>query len=246
MSNYAVIIPAAGKSSRFKDRNYKKPFAPLDGRAVWLHSAERFLQRDDVKQVVVVISPDDQELFQMKFGANIAILGIEVVQGGRQRADSVRAALARIKADIDFVAIHDAARPVLADLWIDQVFQAAEKSDAAILATPVTSTLKRVDPSRNVVQTVDRDELWEAQTPQVFRRQLLLDAHAQPKASDATDDAELVQRLGHAVAVVPGSRLNLKITSREDLKLAGLALKALPKPKLGGQGHPFADDDMWR
>ncbi len=246
MSTYAVILPAAGQSSRYKDKNYKKPFAPLDGRAVWLHSAERFLQRDDVKQLIVVISAEDREFFQMKYGANIAILGIEVALGGAQRADSVQAALARVKPDIDFVAVHDAARPVLADKWIDQVFAAASKSDAAILATPVTSTLKRVDKSQTITDTIDRQGLWEAQTPQVFRRQLLLDAHAQSGASPATDDADLVQRFGHAVTIVAGSPLNVKITTREDLKLAGLALKALPKPRLGGGGNPFANDDIWR
>ncbi len=246
MSTYAVILPAAGRGLRFKDKNFKKPFVPLDGRAVWLHAAERFRKRDDVKQVIVIISEEDREYFQMQFGANVAILGFEVVTGGQQRADSVRAALDRVKPEADFVVVHDAVRPVLADVWIDQVFRAAEKSGAAILATPVTSTLKRVDTSHTVTETVDRHQLWEAQTPQVFRRQLLLDAYAQADIAAATDDAELVQRSGHPVTVVAGSPLNLKITTREDLKLAGLALKSLPKSQLGGPAHPFADDDRWR
>jgi 2-C-methyl-D-erythritol 4-phosphate cytidylyltransferase len=83
---FAVILPAAGKSSRFRDAHYKKPYAPLDGRAVWLHSAERFLNRDDVQRVILVISPEDKEAFYSKFGANVAILGIEVVEGGAERA----------------------------------------------------------------------------------------------------------------------------------------------------------------
>ena len=90
------------------------------------------------------------------------------------------------------------------------------------------------------------EHLWEAQTPQVFRRQLLLDAYAQRGGEPATDDAQLVERLGHPVTVVPGSPLNVKITSREDLRLVEQALKVLPKPKLSGPRHPFADDDMWR
>jgi 2-C-methyl-D-erythritol 4-phosphate cytidylyltransferase len=246
VSKFAVILPAAGKSRRFHDKHYKKPFAPLANRAVWLHSAERFLNRDDVKQVIIVISPEDREHFQSKFGANVAILGVDVVQGGAERADSVAAALAHVKPDIDFIAVHDAARPCLVDEWVDRVFQAAEKSDAAIAAVPVTGTLKRVNADHTVDETVSRDQLWEAQTPQVFRRQLLLDAYAQRGDLAATDDAQLVERLGHAVTIVPGSPLNLKITTREELRLAEQALKALPKPKLTGPAHPFADDDMWR
>ena len=97
MAKFAVILPAAGKSSRFKDKHFKKPFASLAGRAVWLHSAEKFLNRDDVKQVILVISPEDREYFQFKFAANAAILGIDVVDGGAERADSVENALARVK-----------------------------------------------------------------------------------------------------------------------------------------------------
>src|SRR6516225_4910142 len=88
VSKFAVILAAAGKSSRFKDKNYKKPFAPLANRAVWLHSAEKFLGRDDVKQLLLVISPEDREDFNFKFAANAAILGIDVIDGGAERADS--------------------------------------------------------------------------------------------------------------------------------------------------------------
>ncbi len=168
----------------------------------------------------------------------MAILGIDVVQGGAERSDSVAAALARVKPDADFVCIHDAARPCLADAWIDNVFRAAEKCGAAILAVPVSGTLKRVRDNREIQETVSRDGLWEAQTPQVFRRDLLLEAHARRGGFAATDDAQLVERIGHAVAVVPGSPINVKITTKEDLRLAEQALKALPKPKLFGPAHP--------
>jgi len=245
VSTFAVILPAAGKSSRFKDPHYKKPFVPLENRAVWLHSAERFVNRDDVKQLIVVISPEDREEFQAKFAANTAILGIEVVEGGRERSDSVANALARVRPEIDFVAVHDAARPCLANEWIDRVFAAAEKSGAAMLAIPVRGTLKRVR-AGVIVETVDRQDLWEAQTPQVFRRQWLLDAYAQRGDMAATDDAALMERIGHRVTIVEGSPINLKVTTKEDLRLAQQALKALPKPKLLGPLHPFADDDKWR
>jgi 2-C-methyl-D-erythritol 4-phosphate cytidylyltransferase len=246
MAKFAVIMPAAGRSSRFKDDYYKKPFVPLAGRAVWLHSAERFLQRGDVMQVLVVIAPEDREAFNFKFGSNVAILGIDVVPGGAERFDSVAAALARVKPEADFVCVHDAARPCLAEAWIDEVFRAAEKSGAAILAVPVSNTLKRVGRDRKIEATVPRENLWEAQTPQVFGRQVLMDAYARRGDFSPTDDAQLVERLGHAVTVVPGSPVNLKITTKEDLRLAEHALKALPKPKLFGPAYPFADDDNWR
>jgi 2-C-methyl-D-erythritol 4-phosphate cytidylyltransferase len=246
VASFAVILPAAGRSTRFRDQHYKKPFVPLDDRPVWLHAADKFLNRADVKQTIVVISPDDREYFYDKFGANVAILGVEVVEGGAERSDSVAKALARVRPDIDFVAVHDAARPCLVDAWIDKVFAAAEKSDAAILAIPVAGTLKRVGNDDKILESVDRSGLWEAQTPQVFRRQLLLDAYARRDERPATDDATLVERLGHPVTVVAGSPMNLKITTRDDLRLASAVLKALPKPKILGPAHPFADDDMWR
>ncbi len=245
MAKFAVIVAAAGRSSRFNDPNYKKPFAPLAGRAVWLHSVEKFLARDDVKQLILTISAEDREYFNFKFSANAAILGIDLVEGGAERADSIQKALARVKPDIDYVAIHDAARPCIADQWITNVFEAAEKSGAAILAIPVSSTLKRVT-NHTVVETVERDNLWEAQTPQVFSRQLLLEAYSKRGDFKATDDAQLVERIGQVVTIVPGSPVNIKITTRDDLRLAEKALDALPKPKFKGPAHPFEGDDIWR
>lgn len=246
MSRFAVILPAAGKSSRFKDPHYKKAFAPLDNRAVWMHSAEKFVNRDEVKQVILIIAAEDREWFNMKFAANAAVLGIDIVLGGEERMDSVANALSRVQPDVDFIAIHDAARPCIAEEWIDRVFQAAERSGAAILAIPVRGTLKQVESDRTIARTVPRTGLWEAQTPQVFRRQLLLDAYAARGDQVATDDAQLVEQLGHRVKIVEGSPVNLKITTKADLRLAAQALKAMPKPKILGPVHPFADDDLWR
>ena len=194
MSKFAVILPAAGRSSRFRDSSYKKPFAPLANKAIWLHSAERFLGRDDVVQTILVIAPEDRPDFMLKYAANIAILGIEVVDGGAERSDSVEAALARVKPAAEFVCVHDAARPCLCDAWIDTIFAAAEKSGAAIFAVPIAGTIKRVGPDHKIAETVSRENLWEAQTPQVFRRQLLLEAYAKRDGFPATDDAQLVER----------------------------------------------------
>ena len=244
MAKFAVILPAAGRSSRFRDQSYKKPFAPLANKAVWLHSAERFLGRSDVAQTILVIAPEDRESFNFKFAANIAFLEIEVIDGGKERADSVEAALARVKPEADFICVHDAARPCLCAAWIDDIFAAAEKTGAAIFAVPLSGTIKRIGANRKIEETIARDNLWEAQTPQVFRRQLLLDAYAQRDGFPATDEAQMVERFGHPVTVVPGSPINMKITTKEDQRLAEYALKALPKPKLPGPLNPL--DDKWR
>lgn len=247
MSKFAVILPAAGRSTRFRDQHYKKPFANLGGRAVWLHSAERFLNRKDVKQVIVVVAEEDREEFGRKFGANLAIMGVEVCSGGAERTDSIQNALAKVRDEIDFVAIHDAARPCTADKLIDQVFAAAEQHGAAILAIPVAATLKRAATGKPalIAETVDRTGLWEAQTPQVFRRELINKAYAARTAA-LTDDAQLVERMGASVALVEGSAMNLKITTKDDLRLAEQVLKVLPKAKPEGFSHPFAGDDLWR
>lgn len=238
-------MPAAGKSSRFQDKHYKKPFANLNERAVWLHSAEKFFSRDDVKQFILILADEDREEFQMKFGANVMIHGVEVVRGGAERADSIASAIEKLRDDVDYVAIHDAARPCIANEWIDAVFQEATKTGAAILATPVAGTLKLSADGKTIDETVSREQLWEAQTPQVFKRDLLLKAYAERGGFAATDDAQLVERIGHPVAIVPGSPINFKITTKEDLRLASHAVKALPKPRLDGPAHPFADD-RWR
>ena len=242
-------MPAAGKSQRFKDKHYKKPFAALEGRAVWLHSAEKFLNREDVIQLILIIAASDREIFEMKFAANVAILGIDIVEGGAERVDSIEKALACVKPETDFIAIHDAARPCIADEWIETIFEAAIQSGAALFGVPVTSTLKRAKNEGgniSVAETVDRRSLWEAQTPQVFRRDWLLNAYDQREGFPATDDAQLVEKAGHPVNLIEGSPLNRKITTRQDLKLAGQILKILPKPKILGTGNPFADDDLFR
>lgn len=246
MVSFAVILPAAGKSSRFSDPHHKKPFAPLDGRPVWLHVAERFVSRADVAQTILVLSPEDREYFEDKFAASAALLGIEIIDGGAERSDSVRRGLAQVRPEVDFVAIHDAARPCIVGPWIDAVFAAAEKTGAAMLGVPVTATLKKVGEKQQIQQTVSRETLWEGQTPQVFRRDLLGKAYAQLGNRPVTDDAQVVEFSGHPIQMVQGSPLNIKITTQEDLRLASAILKVLPKPKLVGGGHPFADDELWR
>ena len=156
MATYSVILAAAGKSSRFRDKHYKKPFAPLADRAVWIHSAEKFLNRDDVKQLILVISPEDRETFDAKFSANVAILGIQVVAGGQERADSIANALPHVRPDVDFVAFtmrRDRAwRPSGSIRSLPPPRRAAPPSWRSRSA----GTLKRVGADRRIVETVSR------------------------------------------------------------------------------------------
>ena len=106
--------------------------------------------------------------------------------------------------------------------------------------------MKRVKDGSKIEETVSRDGLWEAQTPQVFRRSILIEAYGRRASFQATDDAQLVERIGKPVTIVRGSPINMKISTKEDMRLAEQALRALPKPRLSGPAHPFAGDDLWR
>jgi 2-C-methyl-D-erythritol 4-phosphate cytidylyltransferase len=248
MSRFAVIVPAAGRSSRFGDPKLKKVFAEVDGRAVWLRSIEPFVNRDDVAQTIVVIDAADRELFELKFRASVAFMNIKVIDGGVERSDSVAKALEVVDRACEFVAVHDAARPCLTPDLVEAVFAAAKEHGAALPGLPVSDTLKRVGADRLATETVARAGLYAVQTPQVFRRELLVRAYANRSriGKDVTDDAQLVEAIGHPCFVVEGSRWNIKITTRDDLRLASAVLEAIPKPKREGPAHPFADEQaMW-
>ena len=242
MSSFAVILPAAGKSSRFRSGR-KKPFVDLKGRAVWIRSLEAFLTRDDVVQALVVVAEEDLEEFRERFKANLPFLDVEVVVGGSTRMESVGNALELVRPEIEYVAVHDAARPLVAAKWIDDVFAAAIAHGAAIPAVRVASTLKREGEAGTIEATVSRDGLWAAQTPQVVRRELLVAAYAERGELVATDEAQLVEQLGHPVKLVPGSPMNIKITTHEDLEMARSLLRAVPQDDMLDRLHPFSEVD---
>jgi 2-C-methyl-D-erythritol 4-phosphate cytidylyltransferase len=246
MATFATIFPAAGRSSRFRDKE-KKPFANLDGRAVWLRTVELFINRPNMAQCLIVVSPDDEEMFRRRYGANLAFMSLQIVLGGAERFESVANALAKLKPEVDFVAIHDAVRPCVTDSLLDAVFAKAVKDGAAILATPVSDTMKKVDDKKQIVSTMPRQGLWLAQTPQIFRRDWLEEAYGK-RASlgrEITDDAQLVEASGQRVHVVEGASTNIKITTKGDLFLADAILKSAPKPKPSGGGGPFSEEEMW-
>lgn len=217
----AVILPAAGSGQRFGTAS-NKLFATLAGRPLWIHALQRLAARPEVGRMVMAVAPQDRDRFESELAANPIPCPIEWVLGGEQRSDSVQAALAGLEGDdsISWVAVHDAARPLVRDDDLAAVFAMAARTGAAILAAPVTATLKRDLGDRLGSETVDRRELYSALTPQVFRVGLLIEAYRKHNGRPATDDAQLVERIGHPVALVPGSADNLKITYPEDLLVA--------------------------
>ncbi|MBU0640409.1 MAG: 2-C-methyl-D-erythritol 4-phosphate cytidylyltransferase [Planctomycetes bacterium] len=172
MAKVAVIIPAAGAGQRFGG-NVKKPFAQIDNRPIFIRTIELFISRPDVCQTLLTVAPEDYDVVKEKYAANIMFMGVKLVRGGAERYESVQAALAEVDEAAELVCVHDAVRPCVLDTWIDQVFEEATKSGAAILAAPLAGTIKRVAESGAIDETVSRAGLYEAQTPQVFRRDLL-------------------------------------------------------------------------
>lgn len=236
-----VILPAAGTSTRFDNRE-KKQFIELDGRPVWQRTVELFCTREDVCQILLVINPDDNEMVRRRYGANLAFMNVQLVDGGKERCLSVENALGKVIEEATHVAIHDAVRPCVTTQQIDAVFQAALAHGAAILATPLVHTLKKDQGTGRTLETLPRKDLWLAQTPQVFAKNIIQAAY-QGRKNDffPTDDSQMVESTGLPVRLVTCGLENLKITTAEDLRLADCILKSRPKPK-PKQFHPFADD----
>ena len=215
-ARFAVIVPAAGRSTRFGGGSQNKLFTLLGGRPVWEHAITRFLDRADVARIVVAIAPEDRPRFEAApFSSRLTF-----VDGGAERVDSIRAALERIGTDCEFVAVHDAARPCVSQSLIDRVFRAAESVGAALPGIPVADTLKRINPAGLLECTVPRLGLYAAQTPQAFRTDWLIEAYAARGHETPTDDAQLLESLGYPCQLVEGSPLNLKLTRVDDLRLA--------------------------
>lgn len=238
----SVIVPAAGQGKRFGGRQ-NKIFERMGNQPVFIRSLEMFVNRDDVVQTLLVINAEDREIIKERYAANVGFMGVQLVQGGAERVDSVRNALAAVSPEADYVAVHDAVRPCISALWIDAVFAEAGKTGAAILAYPVHGTLKKVSEAMVIDETVSRSGLWQAQTPQVFRKDILVKAYAQQLAG-ITDDAQMVEASGHPVHVVMGDPRNIKITTRNDLALAAAVIDTLPKPKPKRNAHPF-EEAQW-
>jgi 2-C-methyl-D-erythritol 4-phosphate cytidylyltransferase len=226
----AAIVPAAGRGSRIGFAT-PKTFIDLGGAPL----LARTLAALSGCRGLALIQPVLPRTHVAAFASRILARhrwGIcrPAVAGGRERQDSVAAGLRALPDGIEYVLIHDGARPLVTAALAAKVLAAARRHGAALAAVPVQDTVKRVSPDLFLDGTVDRRALWLAQTPQAFHVSLLREAHARAREAglEATDDAALVEALGHPVRVVPGSRLNFKITTREDLAIARALVAAAP------------------
>ena len=198
-----------------------KQFANLAGRPVLARALAAFEVATSIDRIVIVGHVDWIGRCREVAGQAGVEKPVEIVPGGAERQDSVAEGLKAAGPDADVVAIHDAARPLVRPSEIDAVVAAARESGAAVLGQPVTDTIKEAD-GDFVQRTLDRSRLRSVQTPQAFRTELIRQAHAEALRTGylGTDDTVLVERIGHPVRVVPGSRDNLKITTPEDLEVA--------------------------
>ncbi|WP_373231625.1 2-C-methyl-D-erythritol 4-phosphate cytidylyltransferase [Cohnella sp.] len=221
--NWGAVVVAAGRGTRMESAD-NKPYMQLAGRTVLAHTLEAFESCKSVKSIVLVVTPNEE-----KRAADVVRLGgyrkiTAIVPGGAERQDSVFAGLSAL--DTDGVLVHDAARPLILSSQIEACCRAAEEHGAAALAVPVKDTIKVSDGSGFIVATPERRTLWSVQTPQAFLRLELMQAHRQAfeEGATATDDAMLLERLGHKIAIVEGDYRNLKITTPEDLPIAELLM----------------------
>ena len=252
----------------------------LAGRPVFLHALELFVNSPLVSQIILAVHPDRIDDFNLRWGDKLSFHRVRVVPGGIiERWESVLKALQVVDTSCTHVAIHDAARPLTSLQLINRVFEAAHHHQAVIPGLPVRATLKRVIdsespppktdpldtilgngdkvssiPTQQVDQTIDRRDLVEAQTPQIFEKELLLRAYQQVEEdlanggslTDLTDDAGCVERLGEPVYLVPGESGNWKITDSNDLEMARIVVKATRQAetsKLAARKRLFADDE---
>jgi len=221
----AAIIVAAGAGKRMA--GVDKVFAPLGGEPVLLRATRPFQQCPLVDQIVVVVSGDKENKCRALVTGPEWSKVTDICLGGKRRQDSVAAGLKRLN-DFDWVIIHDGARPLVTADLIERGLEAAKETGAAAAAVPVTDTIKVVGKDEIVRQTPPRQNLRAVQTPQVFRFDVIQIAHQQD-ARDVTDDASLVERLGHKVKLYTGSYDNIKVTTPDDLALAEILLKKYEK-----------------
>lgn len=215
-----VVIVAGGSGSRVGGKELKQ-FRWVAGKPMLLHSLQTFMARADVVSVVCVLPPavaGDPPPWIFQCDVDRLMISI----GGKTRQQSVGNGLDDLPDEAALVLIHDAARPFVTDAIISRVTDAARRDGAAIAALPVADTLKEVGDDDRISRTVDRSRLWRAQTPQGFRREVIVRAHREAAAAkfDATDDAALCERIGLSVAVVLGSERAFKITDESDFARA--------------------------
>jgi 2-C-methyl-D-erythritol 4-phosphate cytidylyltransferase len=220
----SAIIVAAGSSRRM---GFDKLFAIIAGRPVISHAINAFEQANSIAEIIVVAGEDRHDEIR-KISRDESVKKVRsIIIGGERRQDSVRAALDRLDNEATYVAVHDAARPLVTPEQIERVFERCRMDGAAALAEPISDTLKRADVDLTVTASVDRHQLYAMQTPQIFERALIEEAYRAVFANkvSVTDEVSAVERLGRKVFLVSTEDFNFKITYPRDLALAEFVLK---------------------
>ncbi|HEY2681155.1 MAG TPA: 2-C-methyl-D-erythritol 4-phosphate cytidylyltransferase [Candidatus Udaeobacter sp.] len=220
----SAIIVAGGSSQRM---GFDKLFATIVGEPVIAHSMRAFEHATSISEIVVVARDRwHDEIRKIASGAGFKKI-CAIVPGGERRQDSVRSGLDRIDGDAKYVAVHDAARPLITPEQIERAFAQCRIYGAAALAQPVNDTLKRADADLLVTSSVDRHQMYAMQTPQIFERKLIEDAydHVYAENASVTDEVSAVERLGHKIALVLNDDFNFKVTYRHDLPVADFILR---------------------
>jgi len=226
----SAIVPAGGRGERLGG-GAPKQFRPLLGRPLLNWSVSRLIRVKGVVELVIGVPEDWLTTVQEVVAPAAARVGLQVVAGGERRQDTVRRCLAAVRPGTEVVVIHDAARPFVTVDLIERTIAAAAIHGAATAGLRPADTIRSERGKGS--EDLDRDRLWIIQTPQAFRLPLIQQAHAAAQAANfiGTDDAALVERIGAAVAIVPGSALNLKVTTAEDWRIAeALAAAGLGDP----------------
>jgi 2-C-methyl-D-erythritol 4-phosphate cytidylyltransferase len=224
-----VIIPAGGTGRRMGGE-IPKQYLSLAGIPILVHTLKAFQRSPLVDEIILVVPGGDvaevrRDLVEWHGLSKISL----VIAGGRERQDSVRNALAHVRDEHEIILIHDGVRPFVTGGLIERAVAAAKAFGAAVVGVPVRDTVKTVDAAGRVVQTVQREGLWLTQTPQAFRRGVLLAAYERAAADGfyGTDDASLVERMGVPVRMIPGDADNIKVTTPEDLERGGSIIRRL-------------------
>lgn len=219
--SFTLILPAAGVGRRMRSKT-PKPYLMLKGKSVLEHTLTCFRELDSLKQVIistnVAFHDQTSEILDRLFDN----VDTKIVEGGERRQDSIYNAFQKVSDSIDYVAVHDAVRPFIKAARITECLHTAAETGAAIIGVPVKDTIKRVDGKNIIKDTPDRSKLWQAQTPQIFRKEMYDDAYRYAGKHDVevTDDASLFEAAGMKVRIVEGDRENLKLTYPVDFRIA--------------------------
>lgn len=226
MGKVGVVIVAAGKGSRMRSA-VSKQYLLLQNRPIILHTLTAFQAIDELDDIVLVVGAEDVVMVENWVDQYKLDKVRRVVSGGSERQYSVYKGLRELGESVEWVLIHDGVRPFVTEEAIYNLLAEVKRSDAAVLAVPVKDTIKAVDAEGYIESTPDRSKLWSIQTPQAFRRELIIASHeeAETVGFEGTDDAMLVERRGIAVKIVEGDYDNIKITTPEDLPRAELILR---------------------